>query len=346
MTTQTAEKSAVPEIRDIDYGRTVERSLAHRSAISEVFVTDVRTLRPMAVTAGIHLPLTHLYYSDHTQRPKLHDPLLFLEAGRQVSIVGSHVHVGIPIETVAIVNTFQFAMRNLHALEIGADFGPPRIDTDFFGAPARHSRRFRKGRLVQRIFMGDVHVGDHSMDVLFLKKHENEILRHAQRGTPAPLSSEFGEHAGLPATGRVDPELVGRDNPLNVVLAEPVVTDESVTALVVPRFDNPALFDHAYDHLPAMTLVEAARQAAVFSAGAAGRPAGRPPLPMYAAGYEAEFYRFAELDVPLTVTADRVAPGAARHTIRLRFRQGPEEIAALTVTVVDTSRMPDREESP
>lgn len=340
MTTQVIEDATSSAIHDIDYGRTIERGLVHRSAISEVFVTDVRTLRPMAVTAGIHLPSTHLYYSDHRTRPKLHDSLIFLEAGRQVSIAGSHVHVGIPVDTIAIVNSFRFSLRNLYALQVGREPGPPRIDTDFFGTPARNGR-FRKGRLVQRIHMGDVHVGDHSMDVLFLKKHENEILRQAQRGTPAPLSSQFTEDLAAHTARRVAPELVGRDNPLNVVLGEPEVTGGQVVAQVVPRFDNPALFDHAYDHLPAMTLVEAARQIAVFSAGSAGRDPAEPPLPVYACGFEAEFHRFAELDVPLTATADRVPAGPDRHDVRVRFLQESQEIAALTVTVVDASPIPE-----
>ncbi|MEU5083587.1 MULTISPECIES: AfsA-related hotdog domain-containing protein [Streptomyces] len=340
MTTQVTEETVSPVDSDIAYGRTIDRALAHRSAISEVFVTDVRALGPMAVTAGIHLPLTHLYYSDHRQRPRLHDSLLFLEAGRQVAIAGSHTHVGIPVETIAIVNTFRFALRNLWALRIGDEPGAPRIDTVFSGTPTRRSGRYRKGRLVQRLFMGDVHIGDHSMDVQFLKKHENDLLRHAQRGSAAPLTSEFAKDAGPGPAGRLLPESVGRGNPLNVVLADPEVTAGSVTARVVPRFDNPALFDHAYDHLPAMALVEAARQAAILAAGAGttGPGAAQAPLPVYAAGFEAEFSRFAELDLPLSVTASRVPPGAARHDVRVGFRQGAQDIAALTVTVVDPTR--------
>lgn len=338
MTTQVLDDAA-PDVRPaLDYGRTIERSLAHRSAISEVFVTDVRTVRPMAVTSGIHLPLTHLYYSDHRPRPKLHDSLLLLEAGRQASIAGGHTNAGVPAGTVAIVHAFRFSLRNLSALRVGGETGQPRIDTDFFGKTARHSGRFRKGRLEQRIFMGDVHVGDHAMDVLFLKGDENEILRHAQRGTPAPLSSEFTEWPGV--VGRVAPELVGRDNPLNVVLTEPEFTAESVTAQVVPRFDNPALFDHSYDHLPAMALVEAARQLALVTAGAASGPASASgSANLFAAGYEGGFQRFAELDVPLTATAARTPADDGRHTVRVRFRQDDQDIAELSVTVVDVSHL-------
>ncbi|WP_432134811.1 MULTISPECIES: AfsA-related hotdog domain-containing protein [unclassified Streptomyces] len=339
MTTQVTEEATPSVVPAVEYGRTIERSLAHRSAISEVFVTDVRTVRPMAVTAGIHLPLTHLYYSDHRQRPRLHDALLLLEAGRQAAIAGSHTNAGVPVGTLAIVDAFQFSLRNLPALRIGHEPGAPRVDTDFFGRTARHSGRYRKGRLEQRIFLGETHVADHSMDVLFLKNHENEILRHAQRGTPAPLSSQLTETPG--AVERIAPERVGRDNPLNVVLADPRSTGGTVTARVVPRLDNPALFDHAYDHLPAMTLVEAARQLALLSAGATG-DAGAP---RHAVGFDGRFHRFAELDVPLTATAHRVAADAAgtRHEIRVRFRHDTEdlaeEIAELTVTVVDASHI-------
>ncbi|WP_328866615.1 AfsA-related hotdog domain-containing protein [Streptomyces sp. NBC_00304] len=346
MTTQVLEDAVPTVLPALAYGRTIERSLAHRSAISEVFVTDVQNVRPMAVTAGIHLPLTHLYYSDHRPRPKLHDSLLLLEAGRQASIAGGHTNAGVPAGTVAIVHAFQFSLRNLSALRIGGEPGPPRIDTDFFGKTARHSGRFRKGRLEQRIFMGDVHVGDHSMDVLFLKGDENEILRHAQRGTPAPLSTEFTEWPGV--VRRVAPELVGRDNPLNVVLTEPEFTEGSVTAQVVPRFDNPALFDHSYDHLPAMALVEAARQLALLTAGAASGStsgsgaasgSGSGSGDLFAVGYEGGFQRFAELDVPLTATAERTPASDGRHTVRVGFRQDDQEIADLTVTVVDVSHL-------
>ncbi|MEU9200941.1 AfsA-related hotdog domain-containing protein [Streptomyces sp. NPDC048332] len=338
MTTQVLEDAATSVAPAIEYGRTIERSLAHRSAISEVFVTDVRSLRPMAVTAGIHLPLTHLYYSDHRQQPKLHDSLLLLEAGRQSAIAGSHTNAGVPAGTLAIVHAFRFSLRNLHALRIGGEPGPPRVDTDFFGKTARHSGRYRKGRLEQRVFMGDVHVADHSMDVLFLKGDENEILRHAQRGTPAPLSSDFTEVPGVAV--RVAPELVGRDNPLNVVLAEPEFTAGSVTARVAPRFDNPALFDHVYDHLPAMTLVEAARQLALLTVASAG--SGRAASgsgALCAVGYEGGFERFAELDVPLTATATPAPADAGQHAVRVRFHQDAAEIAELTVTVADVSHL-------
>lgn len=339
MTTQVLEDATTSVAPAIEYGRTIERSLAHRSAISEVFVTDVRSLRPMAVTAGIHLPLTHLYYSDHRQRPKLHDSLLLLEAGRQSAIAGSHTNAGVPAGTMAIVHAFQFSLRNLHALRIGGEPGPPRVDTDFFGKTARHSGRYRKGRLEQRIFMGDVHVADHSMDVLFLKGDENQILRHAQRGTPAPLSSDFIEAPG--DVERVAPELVGRDNPLNVVLTEPEFTAGSVTARVAPRFDNPALFDHVYDHLPAMTLVEAARQLALLTVASAGtgRAAASGSGSLCAIGYEGGFERFAELDVPLTATATPAPAGAGQHAVRVRFHQDAAEIAELTVAVADVSHL-------
>ncbi|MFH9731189.1 AfsA-related hotdog domain-containing protein [Streptomyces sp. NPDC017260] len=333
MTTQVLDEVTPSAVPAVGYGRTIERSLAHRSAISEVFVTDVQSIRPMAVTAGIHLPLTHLYYSDHTQRPEAHDALLLLEAGRQAAIAGSHTNAGVPRETCAIVDAFEFTVHAPHALRIGREPGPPRIDTDFYGKTSRRNGRYRKGRLEQRIFLGDVHVADHWMDVLFLRAEENEILRHAQRGTPAPLSSQFSAVPG-PVT-HVAPALVGRQNPLNVVLGEPEFTAGTVTARVAPRFDNPALFDHDYDHLPAMTLVEAARQLALLTAGSSSGI----PAPAYAVGFEAAFHRFAELDVPVTATAHRDPGGSTRHTVRVRFSQQEQEIAVLTVTVVDASHI-------
>jgi hypothetical protein len=330
MTTQVA-----PEIpsapAELKFGRTVDRSLVHRAAVSEVFVTDIQPLAAKKVRTAVQLPLTHGYYSDHVQRPAVYDALLLLESGRQAAIAGSHAHIGLSQGTTMIVDTFRLDLHGLRELMIGPEPGRLRIDTDYIGNPTRRGR-YRKGKVAQRYFIDDTHVGEHEMDVLFLNEHENDVLRHAQRGTPAPLTSDFSDHGpGADAGRQVAPELVGRGNPLNVVLSRAGTTDRSVTADVTPRFDNRALFDHVYDHLPAMTLVEAARQLSLLAVGEPGTT--------YALGFEARFSRFAELDEVVRAEAPLVRPGCGRGEIPVRFLQGDAEIAQVTVTTVSGSEL-------
>lgn len=326
MTTPTAPEIA-PAPAELSYRHTVDRTLVHRAAVSEVFVTDIQPLAAKRVRAAVQLPLTHGYYSDHLQRPAAYDALLLLESGRQAAIAGSHAHIGLSENTTMIVDAFRLELSGPKELLIGAEPGRLRIDTDYIGRPTRRGR-YRKGKVAQRYFIDDTEVGEHEMDVLFLNRHENEVLRHAQRGTPAPLTSDFCDHGpGADDSRQVEPERVGRGNPLNVVLSGAQVTTRSVTAEVTPRFDNRALFDHVYDHLPAMTLVEAARQLSLLSA--------EEPQATYAVGFEARFSRFAELDEVVLAEAPRGRPEGGRGAIPVRFLQDGAEIARVTVTVAD-----------
>lgn len=310
---------------ELDYGRTIDRALVHREAVSEVFVTDVRPLADRLVSVAVHLPLDHGYYNDHVQRPVAHDALLLLEAGRQAAIAGSHVHIGLSPGTLMIVDTFRLELPGFRHLLTGAEPGRLRIDTDYIGEPTRRGR-YRKGKVVQRFLIdGTADVGEHEMDVLFLNPHEHEVLRRAQRGGPAPLTSDCRDREeAYGGPQRIEPALVGRGMPVNVTLSDPRTAGRVVSAAVTPRFDNRALFDHVYDHLPAMTLVEAARQLALLTTGA--------PLTTYATGFTAAFSRFAELDAPLRAEAPAGTGPAGHGTVPVRFVQEGAEIARITVT--------------
>ncbi|WP_256104944.1 AfsA-related hotdog domain-containing protein [Streptomyces sp. ODS05-4] len=326
MTTPTAPEIA-PAPAELSYRRTVDRRLVHRAAVSEVFVTDIQPLAAKRVRAAVQLPLSHAYYSDHLQRPAAYDALLLLESGRQAAIAGSHTHIGLSEHTTMIVDAFRIDLRGPKELLIGAEPGRLLIDTEYIGRPTRRGR-YRKGTVAQRYSVDGTEVGEHEMDVLFLTRHENEVLRHAQRGTPAPLTSDFGDQGPAGDDDRAPaPALVGRGNPLNVVLSHVEDTPGAVAAVVAPRFDNRALFDHVYDHLPAMTLVEAARQLALLATGG--------PRSAYVVGFEARFARFAELDAAVRAEAPRGRVRDGRGVTPVRFLQAGAEIARVSVTVAD-----------
>jgi hypothetical protein len=82
-----------------------------------------------------------------------------------------------------------------------------------------------------------------------------------------------------------------------VVLTDLRVGPERSSATLAPDFANPSLFDHDYDHYPAMVLIEAGRQLALAGT--------RDPSRSVATGVRAEFVHFAELDRAAIVTARR-----------------------------------------
>jgi 2-oxo-3-(phosphooxy)propyl 3-oxoalkanoate synthase len=116
------------------------------------------------------------------------------------------------------------------------------------------------------------------------------------------------------------------------VLADPERDDDTLTARLAPRFDHPSLFDHSYDHYPAMVLMEAARQLSLLALDGTGRDA-------VATGFDAGFERFAELDAPITARARPAGDGggdrAARAATEVIFEQRGERIARSTVELAD-----------
>lgn len=289
----------------LSYQSTVRRSLVHRSAVSGVFVTDLVPVTGQLFLAAAQLPLTHAYYNDHLQPLPCFDPLVILEAGRQAGIAGATL-VGLPPEILMLVGSFTLQLDEPRLLSYQRRPGELRIESSFEAIRVRRGGQIRRGLVRQALALNGQYLGSHVMECQFVSLTENEALRQAMRRTPAPSTADFPEG---PVPGHVPAQQVGRMDQRNVVLADVTRVPGRVSARVAPRFDNRALFDHSYDHLPAMTLTEAARQLALI---AVQDETGIMPDPAQIVTITGVFERFAELDFPLyaeAVTAGRDGGG-------------------------------------
>ncbi|WP_160167862.1 AfsA-related hotdog domain-containing protein [Nocardiopsis halotolerans] len=320
MTVHAGEEVCFPP-RELDFSQNIDRRLVHRSAVSEVFITDILPVGEDRVWCAAQLPLTHSYYNDHLQRARLFDPVLMVECCRQAAIAGSHSHMEIPDGTTMIVDHFEYEADWLPGTVIGRGPGELRVDTVFSKETSARTGRLRRGRVAQRLYVDDSRVGLHTMRVSFLKGSQAAALRHSQRGTPAPSTSQFREGAPPPLT----PELVGRSNPANVVLSQPFTESGTVRATVTPWLGNKALFDHDYDHYPAMTLVEAARQLALLGTS--------EPSEYHPTAFAAEFLSYAELDAPLTARAERPDGDTFEPSTTAVLEQSGREVARISVAL-------------
>jgi hypothetical protein len=293
----------------LSYDRTVERSLVHRTAVSEVFVTDLLPRPGSRFLAAAQLPLTHGYYSDHVRPLPAFDPVLILEAGRQAGIAGASL-LGLPADTIMLVGTFTLKLTDPAGLRATRHPGELHID-NFFEATRTRGGKVRQGKVRQDLALNGEPIGTHTMECQILRPSEHQALRTVLRDTPAPSTAELAEG---PVAGHVPAHKVGRHDARNVVLADLEWDGERAVARIAPRFDNRALFDHAYDHLPAMTLTEAARQLAVVVTG--DKAAQITEI-------SGSFARFAELDEVLIGTASKIEPDG----VRVEFQQGGKVIA-------------------
>lgn len=314
---------------ELTYERTVERSLVHRAAVGEVFVTDVRVVDPARYLAGAQLPAAHGYYGDHRRRPAPFDTLLLLESCRQASIYGAHLAMGLPVDTTMMVRDWSIRLDPAACPVAGRTPGElGLVDT----VQARHGPKgdVRGLRFDLELWMTRRRVGDAHIEVGCTTPAQYAALRHLQRGDDPPKTANLPDDGGA-AGDPVPPELVGRRDPANVVLADLARDGDTVSARLAPRFDHPSLFDHSYDHYPAMVLMEAARQLSLL-AGAGGEAQHA-----VATGFAAGFERFAELDAPIVARSPaRTRPADGDRTAtEVIFEQRGERIARSTVNLAD-----------
>jgi hypothetical protein len=342
--TPTPIDTAVPAADPVvTFTRTIDRSLVHRAAVSEVLVTDLVRTGHENFVAGAQLPLGHSYFSDHLRTPVTYDFLLLLEAARQAGIAASHRLLGVAQDTSFLVNDWSIEIEDLPALVPRAQPAELELTGVATLLAGRNGHVRGVGSSATLRVAGRV-IGRTRINAGTARTCDYGKLRFLQRKSVPPLTGGLGPMTrGRPANAAD----VGRRSWANVVLGEPLRSGGAVSARVEPRFDNSALFDHSYDHIPAMVLTEAARQLAHL----AGAPAQAAVT-----GCTAAFTRFAELDAPLVATARpyTARPHAARSGearligCTVDFQQAGTAIGRIELTFTPPpSRvaLPTREES-
>ena len=318
--------TAAPATADLSDEHTVPRSLVHRWSLSEVFLTDSRAVGEGRFAAAAQLPLSHSYYRDHTGGFGFHDALLVLEACRQSVTYAAHLHEDVPRETTFMVTAWSLAVSDGEALACGERPGRLRIDGRVTG------RRHRAGRLRSIDFAMELELdgrplGRLTMDVGCTPTDQYLRLRRMQRGAEVPTAFTLGaEPAGTP----VDPAAVRRLDPGNAVLDGVAFDGDgvSVSAALSPRtFRNRSMYDHPYDHVPAMVFSEAARQCALLLSG--GADAAGPGRVLWLDG---SFEKFAELDDDVHLSA-RPDGGDGADGFRMRAVQQGDTVAEIALVL-------------
>ncbi|MDQ2583528.1 ScbA/BarX family gamma-butyrolactone biosynthesis protein [Saccharothrix yanglingensis] len=238
-----------PDARPLKFQQTIPRSLVHRAAVSEVFVTDMNILGPDRFEVGAQWPRRHTFFGPRTEAS--HDPMLYAETCRQAGLLIAHRAYGIPLG-----HNFLLDHKTYSVDEGGlATVGRP---VDVTMRVSAHEVKYR------------------SKDVAGMRL-DFECFRDSHRiGTMSErwrcVSSSVyrrvrGDHfAATPFQAKVlptvDPALVGRERPEDVLVAR---TDAPGTWSLQFDPDHAVLFDHGVDHVPGMVLSEGARQAALLT---------------------------------------------------------------------------------
>lgn len=276
----------------------VRRELVHRANEQEILVSP-----PWQEAAGGYGSSTVTtavspYYRDHPGPPLL-DPLLLVEACRQAALSAAHEFEGLSSDIAFFFNSIEMEIPDPAALAgVGGEltittrFEALRLRSD--GSPKQIAYT---QRCTDRAGSGPT-LARTSMAVQGVPKDRYQELRAYQRsGSTPPTTAGLRSAMGRPA-GLASPQVVARTLAANVVLADVRFEGEVARATLAPDLANTSLFDHDYDHFPAMVLIEAGRQLALSGTGW--------PTAHAVTAVRATFPQFAELDAETGIVATRV----------------------------------------
>ncbi|MGW3342184.1 AfsA-related hotdog domain-containing protein [Nonomuraea rubra] len=294
----------------LTFDQTVPRSLAHRQAVGEVFVTDSAPGPDGDFLVAVQVPRAHSLWFDRLV--PFHDPFSTAEAARQGSFVVLHRYFGVPVGLPFSLLRWQFRVHDLAAYR------------DDERSPLQGVLRYqvndksKGGELGDLTLSGELTIGSSTAmsfngDVVFFGKADYAALREfqqARKPPPDPAAS---------AVTPLDPALVGRRDRRNVVIGDgerfPYVIDTS----------HPSYFDHAYDHVPGPFIVEGFRQSAVVAAVRAGEL----PSPVAAVlGCTTTFGSFGEFGALLECSAEVTGAAGGRVTVALELHQYGKRLAS------------------
>ncbi|MEU0688412.1 ScbA/BarX family gamma-butyrolactone biosynthesis protein [Streptomyces uncialis] len=286
----------------------VEKELVHKDNSAEVLLTGSRALGHDTFVVRARWPDRHPFYSG---TEGYDDPLLPIEAVRQAIPFLCHTAYGVPYGHRQIWNRLAFSFCPDALAARGASELELRVSCSDIAR-----RADRLARMSMRVDLDRDGVRLGTARATFT--NQSPAIYRRLRGPRADVRRALSRSLPLPPP--VSPGRVARRHAEDVLLA-PV----GVSGLFQLRVDttHPILFDHPVDHVPGMSLLEAARQAAHTAASGGS----------LVTGMEATFLQYAEFDAPCSVQTSVVHWLADRLTVRTRVGQHGKDAFRADVTL-------------
>lgn len=299
----------------LSYSATVSRDLVHRRSASDVLLTDYETVDGVH-RAAVQFPASHRMF---VPVRRTHDSLLVAECLRQAISLFSHVDHGVPLDHVILIRQFRYELLDVLSVDHPADTlivesSTTEAQPTSGGEAQPISSGVDEVRMSVRLVGIDGVIATGTASVHSIGPEAYSTFR-------SPSDGEAPHFRRLPAgTDVLSPESVGRVDESEVLLAR---HRSDGTLFCAPDPRNLALFDHAVEHLPGVTMLEAVRQALRFATGA-------PQLDFRS--LSVTFMRFTEWSDPCSITVDLDAADG-EHRVVFEFEE--DVTATMTMATAD-----------
>ncbi|WP_372516430.1 ScbA/BarX family gamma-butyrolactone biosynthesis protein [Streptomyces noursei] len=293
-----------------DTSAPIPHEFLHRPLVEDILITSWRRLGQDRFSVTAQWPHDHLYFAPHDSRPH---PMLAGETIRQAGLLLCHTEFGVPLGHHFILHDLVYTADPAHRV---SGNGPTQLSIDVVCSQTRmragmlSSSRFdmtirKDGRVVAT---GHSHVSVTSPAVYRRVRGERITARHVPGPLPTP----------------VPPGLTGSAAERDVLLS-PAGQPGRWLLRIAPG--HPTVVNPANDHVPGLSLLDAAQQAA----RALTRSSSFLP---YAFG--TEFHRYAEHGLPCLIEARRKMPTATgTTTVLVTGTQDGERVFASVLTAMD-----------
>lgn len=344
----TADGAALAD-SGLTFDRGVPRSLVHKTAVSEVLLTDAVSTGPHQFSVAAQWPQHHVLFEAGKCPAGTADPLLLLETVRQAGIYVSHVYYDVPLAHPFLLTSIDYEVEPL-APGFAAHQGPHGVLLDLRCVVEHHAPDRVGMSLDARLEIDGRPVGRAGMCWQAVAPERYTRVRFPA-GPAATPSTGPGTALLTLAEPVAAPHVLGRRHDRDAMLAalpaSPDPADPTLQAIGPNtwslRLDttHPVYFDHECDHIPGMALAESFAQAAALASGrAAGIPADQ--LRWILESGALSFVSFGEFGRPVVITAEPVPerPEGGRRAVRVGARQEGRLVAhgafvGLTSSAVD-----------
>jgi 2-oxo-3-(phosphooxy)propyl 3-oxoalkanoate synthase len=286
------------------FSQTVPRRLVHKTTVAEVLLTHWETTGTDTYLLGAQWP------KDHGARSPIHawhDPMLMIETIRQAGLLLAHAAYSVPLDYHFLMTKISYRAKP-GSLTLGQHPAEIRLQATCTNIKKRDGI-LGGAHLTAAFYRNALPMGD--ADVTF------RCIPPTVYGRIRPLR-ELGD---TPLPPPIDPALVGRDRPRDVVLAATDHRDGPTRWQLRADRNHPLFFDHPVDHVPGMVVIEAIRQAATH---------WHHPQPVLPTAISTTFHRYIEHDTPCHLHAHSPTTNA----INITATQNNETAAHAHVTTM------------